>query len=340
MTSKRLTIVGISLAVVAVLGVGIWLWHRDAGSEAGGGTFRIGFNTWVGYGPLYVAREAGIFKKNGLNVELIRLEGTGERRAALLSKRIEALGSTIDDFVVGLSEGVNGKMVAVLDESRGADGIVAKQGIRTVQDLRGKRIAVQPGFVNHFFLLYVLDKAGIGPTEFQLVPLEPDKAADALLAGEVDVAVTWEPHLSAIKDTKGFELVLTTADPSAQHIIFDNLVIRTDVLDDRTKDVIALLKSWYEAIDYIKGNPEASYGILSKAFDITSEKEVGEMMEGVYFPTPQQNLDFMAQASGAQSIAKKVVDLYLKVDVIRTAPSVTSIKSSIDPQFLRAAVSK
>ena len=95
-----------------------------------------------------------------------------------------------------------------------------------------------------------------------------------------------------------------------------------------------------QAIDYIKGNPEASYGILSKAFDITSEKEVGEMMEGVYFPTPQQNLDFMAQASGAQSIAKKVVDLYLKVDVIRTAPSVTSIKSSIDPQFLRAAVSK
>jgi NitT/TauT family transport system substrate-binding protein len=339
MTNKRLATIVVLLVVAAIAGLGIWHWRGDATSEAGI-PFRIGFNTWVGYGPLYVARDVGIFKKNGLNVELIRLEGTGERRAALLSKRIDALGSTIDDFVVGLSEGINGKMVAVLDESNGADGIIAKQGIKTVQDLRGKRIAVQPGFVNHFFLLYVLDKAGIGPTEFQLVPMEPDKAADALFAGDVDVAVTWEPHLSAIKGKKGFELVLTTADSSAQHIIFDNLVIRSDVLSDRGKDVIALLKSWYEAIDYIKGNPEASYGILAKAFDITSEKEVGEMMEGVYFPTPQQNFDFMAQASGAQSIAKKVVDLYLKVGVIRADLSATSIKNSIDPQFLRAATPK
>jgi NitT/TauT family transport system substrate-binding protein len=310
-------------------------------SSAADAPFRIGFNTWVGYGPLYLAQEAGIFKKRNLNVELIRLEGTGERRAALLAKRIEALGSTMDDFVLGLSEGVNGKMVMVLDESKGADGIIAKRGIKSLRDLRGKRIAVQPGFVNHFFLLYMLEQVGIAPNQFQLVPMEPDKAAAALFANEVDVAVTWEPHLSAIKGKKEFEMITTTADARAQHIIFDNLVIRNDVLTDRRNDVVELIKCWYEALDYMKANPEPSYKILAKEFGLP-EKEVAETFEGVYFPTIQENMKFMSAASGtgAMPIARKVIDLYTKAGLMKKALERGLLENSVPTQFLKDAAAR
>jgi NitT/TauT family transport system substrate-binding protein len=336
---KRAAYAIILLSVLSGLAqADLWFGRSATAAET---VFRIGFNTWVGYGPFYVAQESGIFKKHNLNVELIRLEGTGERRAALLAKRIDALGSTMDDFVLGLSEGVNGKMVAVLDESKGADGIIAKKGIKSLRDLKGKRIAVQPGFVNHFFLLYMLDQVGIAPNQFQMVPMEPDKAAAALFAGEVDVAVTWEPHLSAIKGKKEFEMITTTADARAQHIIFDTLVIRDDVLTDRKKDVVELIKAWYEALDYIKANADVSNKILAKEFGMP-EKEVAETMEGVSFPTLQENIKFMTATTGAAAapMAKKVIDLYVKAGVMKKAPEAGLLSSSLPVQFLKDATSK
>jgi NitT/TauT family transport system substrate-binding protein len=326
------------LVLFGLAAADLWIQRAPRAAE---NPFRIGFNTWVGYGPLYVAQEAGIFKKHNLNVELIRLEGTGERRAALLAKRIDALGSTMDDFVLGLSEGVNGKMVAVLDESKGADGIIAKKGIKSLRDLKDKRIAVQPGFVNHFFLLYMLNQVGIAPNQFQMVPMEPDKAAAALFAKEVDVAVTWEPHLSLIKGNKDYEMITTTADARAQHIIFDNLVVRDDVLNDRKKDVVELIKAWYEALDYIKANPDPSYKVLAKEFGLP-EKEVAETMEGVYFPTIQENIKFMGATTGpaALPIGKKVVDLYVKAGVMKKALAPGLLEASIPGQYLKDAVPK
>jgi NitT/TauT family transport system substrate-binding protein len=338
MTRRRILLISTILAIIGLFGLSARSYRPWA--QPVPTPFRIAFNTWVGYGPFYIAQQTGIFNRHHLDVELIRLEGTGERRAALLAKRIDALGSTMDDFVVGLSEGVNGEMVAVLDESRGADGIVAKQDITTVSDLRGKRIAVQPGFVNHFFLLYELQKAGIGPTDFQLVPLEPDTAFAALEAGEVDAAVTWEPHLSAVKGQTKFHVVMDTSYPQAQHIIFDNLLVRTDIGASRRNDVIELLKSWYEALDYMKRNQESTNKILGKVFDLPPQ-EIPKVLTGVWFPNWKQNISFMDDrpetGSGALAIAQKVVELYTTVGVIRTPLSNDIVKQHIASVFLRQA---
>src|SRR2546430_1151545 len=130
MSRKTALIITLSLGII-LTAVGFW-WSSS--SFLTPSTFRIAFNTWVGYGPFYIAQEKGFFKEEGLNVELQRIEGTGERRAALISGRIEALGSTIDDLVVGASQNVPAKMVLGIDESHGADGVVAVRSIRTLQD--------------------------------------------------------------------------------------------------------------------------------------------------------------------------------------------------------------
>ncbi|HXV99855.1 MAG TPA: ABC transporter substrate-binding protein, partial [Anaerolineae bacterium] len=258
--SSKLKGLLVTLVIIIVIGV-------VAGCQQGAGAtepIRVGFNTWVGFGPFYIAQEKGFFAKRGLNVELQRIEGTGDRRSAFIAGRLEGMGSTVDDLIIGAAQGVQGKMVLGLDESIGADGILTTKDITEVADFKGKSIAVQPGFVNHFFLLYILDANGLTSKDVTVVPMEPDKASAAFVADEVDIAVTWEPHLSEVeKNRPDGKRFLTTNDYPG--IIVDILTFRNDVIDNRPDDVRAFVDAWYEAVDYLQTNPEEANAIIAEA---------------------------------------------------------------------------
>src|SRR5215213_658537 len=266
------------IGLFALIIVALFIFSQTRCSKPG--PFRVAFNTWVGYGPLYIAQEKGFFKEEGLEVELQRIEGTGDRRAALIAGRIEALGSTIDDLVVGASQGVTARMVLGIDESAGADGIVAINSIKDIKDLKGKTVAVQPGFVNHFFLLYLLDRNGIPANDVRIEAMEPDAAGLAFVAQKIDVAVTWEPYLSRAKERSDGHVLITTADPVARGVIVDNLIVRDDVIQRRRTDVEKLIRAWFKAVLYLKTNPDDGNAIIGKAFGL-SPKEVAETLKGV-----------------------------------------------------------
>ena len=147
-----------------------WGWFSAAISSSGARRLHLtlGFKTWVGYSPFYVADKEGFLAAEGLQVEFQRIEGTAEQRQALIAGRLDALGTTIDDVAVGAEQGVPAKVVLAVDRSNGADGVVVSSDIEDVSELRGRSVAVQPGFVSHFFLLYVLDQHGISPKDIRI----------------------------------------------------------------------------------------------------------------------------------------------------------------------------
>jgi len=291
--------------------------------------FRIGFNTWVGYGPFYIAKEKGFFQDEGLNVDLIRIEGTGDRRAALIGNRIEALGSTVDDFVIGLSQGLNGKMVLMVDASQGGDGIIVKQNINSVKDFKNKKIGVQPGFVSHFFLLSLLDKYGIPADSVTIVALEPDAAAAAIYNNEIDVAVTWEPNLSAVKNHTNYKLLLTTKDSIARDIIVDNLIVRDDIDDEKIRKVN---RAWFRAISYMQTNREDALAIISKNFSL-EKGELSNMLSGVHFPSLQENKVFFEKK--ALDLAKDAQRLYTQSQIINGTPyNLQNLNTRITASYL------
>ena len=217
-------------------------------------------------------------------------EGTGERRAALVAGRLEGAGSTADDLIIGAAQDVPAKMVLALDESVGADGILTGQDISEPSQLRGKSIAVQPGFVNHFFLLYVLDSHGLSSKDVKIVPMEPDKASAAFLSRDVDVAVTWEPHLSEVKNHRqDGRVLLTTKD--YPDIIVDILVFRNDFINTHSHQVRAFVEAWYDALDFLRENPDESHAIIAAALGLKKE-EIGGMLKGVKFLGREDNLRY------------------------------------------------
>jgi len=276
------------------------------------GKVKVTINSWVGFGPLFIAQEAGIFEKHGLSIEIVRMENAPDRRASLLNDRVQVVASTLDDLAVTLSQGVSATAFCCADYSYGGDAIIAKKGI-TLDSIRNFSIAVQPGFVHHFFLLYVLyEKDSTLIDNLKISPMLANDAGAAFLAGNVDVAVTWQPYIfQALENGSGDTLATTKRYPWA---MFDIFIAKEDWLKKNPKFVAKFRDSWDEALDYMEKNPEKSLKILSENLGFDTD-EVKAMLDDIKFLTSEEGKDWiMPRIEGG--LAEKVVKIWKKAGYI------------------------
>jgi NitT/TauT family transport system substrate-binding protein len=135
-------------------------------------TYRIGLGPWIGFGPLYLAKEKGYFDEAGLNVDLIVLTGLAERNSALKSGKIDGLAAPVDYFVLSAGHKLEMTIVMAIDESVGGDGIVSRKEIQKIEDLRGKKVAFQRGLPSEFFIRALLRDHGVSLDEIQSLDME------------------------------------------------------------------------------------------------------------------------------------------------------------------------
>ena len=109
------------------------------------GTLKVGHSTWVGYGPFYIALEKGFFKEEGVDVEFVIMEDTAIKIGALFADQIDIAASTSDEFPSYLKPGKTVRYFMAVDYSNGGDGIVASKSIKTVADLKGKKLGLGQG---------------------------------------------------------------------------------------------------------------------------------------------------------------------------------------------------
>jgi len=247
---------------------------------------RIGLVTWLGYGPFYIAQEKGFFKENNVEVQLEKIEGDVERRAAIASGNLDAIALTLDAMIVLRANGIPLKAVMAIDSSNGGDGIVAIENIGSIQDLKGHEIAFPTGLPSHFFLYSVLKKNGMNMSDIKPVVMDADQAGAAFASGKIDAAVTWEPWLSKAKEVgRGHVLADSRTNPGD---IADVLFMREDVISSRSQEVEGLIKAWYKAVDFVSANPDEAKAIMSKAFGLPNEK-VTSLLPGIRYEGKQGN---------------------------------------------------
>ena len=259
------------LFVIAALG-----YYFLKGNSSQEEKVKVTINSWVGFGPLFVAQEVGLFEKSNLNIEIIKLEDAPDRRAALLSDRVQIVGSTLDDLAVSLSQGIDAVAISCADYSNGGDAIIAKKSIKSLDTIPNFAIAVQPGFVNHFFLLYVLKQNGILADSLKIKPMKPDDAGAAFIAGNIDVAVTWQPHIyKAVESPNGCNILASSNDyPEA---ILDIFIAKRDWVKNNPEFVTSFRRSWDEALIYMENNKEKANNILAKDLGLSPD-DVGAML--------------------------------------------------------------
>jgi NitT/TauT family transport system substrate-binding protein len=254
-----------------------------AAGSATAGTISVGHTIWVGYGPLYLARDLGYFKDEGVDVQLQVVDDSALAMAAQAGGKLDGTAVTIDEILKYRSEADCFKAVAVLDESHGGDGMVATDKINSIADLKGQTVAMNEGSTSQFWFSYLLKKQGIPLTSVTVSNMTADDAAAAFIAGRVPVAVTWEPNLTLVKTKKvGKVLIDSSATPG---VIVDVLELSCSTIKDKPNDVKGFIKALYRAVDYMKANPEKADAIMAKGVGGYLEKpaDFADAEKGVKF---------------------------------------------------------
>jgi NitT/TauT family transport system substrate-binding protein len=293
----------------------------------------IGFSAWPGWFPWQVAEEKGLFTKNGVNVELKYFDSYTDSLNALSTGVIDANSQTLNDTLASISGGAKETIVLVNDNSTGNDKIIAREGINSVADLKGKKIAVEQGTVDHYLLLLALAEAKLTPNDIELVPLTTDAAAAAFAGGQVDAVGAFAPFTTTALQRKGSRAVATSAEfPGA---IPDHLVVKPELVKDHPNEVQALVNTWFDTLKWIKDNKDAAIEIMAKRGGVTTE-DYKSYDAGTTIFTRQQNLDAFTPGTTPAHLnfqADKIVDFITSTGLAKDKPSLDGL---FDDRFVKA----
>ena len=268
----------------------------------------VGINTWAGHAPGIVFNNgmdpnAGSqYKtKHGMDVKFVLLEDPSAKFAAFRTGQIDIMWNTVDNWAREASmlalENKAGKSIILQDWSRGGDGIVALSSIRSVEDLKGKKIACTQFTPSHFLLLYLLAQSGLSPEDRNAIEKnimftnDAPAAAAAFIAKQVDAAVTWEPDLSGAVNARGSEAHVLVSTQAATNIIADTLCARQELIDQAPETVRDFVHGWLDGIEMIKNNPNGSYEVVGKALKLDNETVSG-MLSGLKLTPYADNAQF------------------------------------------------
>lgn len=172
---------------------------------------KLGLQPWLGYGPLWVAQEQGFFDAHGLDVDLATFNWDQDMAAALASGNLDVVAYATNGVISNFNQGVDQKGFLIMDLSFEADAIIAGKDITSIEDLRGKRVAFESGATSDLLMNYALKVNGMSLADIDHVPMGASEAGLALVAGRVDVAVSYEPYISTALSVSDENSVLFTA---------------------------------------------------------------------------------------------------------------------------------
>ncbi|MCB1135213.1 MAG: ABC transporter substrate-binding protein [Chlamydiia bacterium] len=268
--------------------------------------FRLAINPWPGYEPLYLAQELGIFDSLALDVDIVEMSSLADIRRAFERGRIDAMCCSLVEAVDAIESGeIDGRIAMVTDFSDGGDALLARADIASMQELKGKKVAVEPTALGRYILHRALEIHGIRPSDILAVPMEAVSMHDALARGEVDAILTYPPFLDT---TKGRLLFSSTELPGE---IADVLIVSNKALADPNLQT-RLHAAWRGALLHMTETPEVSAELMARREGM-SPSEFQNSLSTLRFVTADEQQPVLRGATLANTI-RSVQSLILPRD--------------------------
>jgi NitT/TauT family transport system substrate-binding protein len=288
---------------------------------------KVAYSDWPGWTAFAIGAEKGWFKDAGVDVELLWFE-YGPSMEAFTAGKVDAVMVTNGDALVTGATGGKNVMVLVTDYSNGNDMVVAKPGIKSLKDLKGKKIGVEVGLVDHLLLLNGLKKAGLGEGDVTIVPTPTNQAPQVLASGQVDAVAAWQPNSgAALKALPGSTAVYTSADEPG--LIYDMITVTPQSLAQHRADWVKFVSVWNKIVAYLADPKTRADGIkIMAARAGVSPEDYAAFMSGTRLLTLAEGAKIMAaKTTGFDSVAgsAKIADSFnVKNEVYKEAQDVAA----------------
>lgn len=321
--------------LTAVAGTALLAACGDDTTDTPGAAAKVtlGFSAWPGWFPWQVAQEKGLFAKNNVTVELKYFDSYTDSLNALATGNLSCNSQTLNDTLSSVSGGSKQTIVLLNDNSTGNDQIIAAPGIRTVAELKGKKVAAEQGTVDHYLLLLALEKAGLTEKDVTFTPLLTDAAAAAFVAGQVDAVGVFAPFTTTALGRAGSTAISTSKDfPGA---IPDALSFQSQFVKDHPAEVQAVVQTWFDTTAWIKANPAEAVGIMAKKGGV-SDEDYKSYDAGTTIFTKEQNIEAFTPGSDAKHLdfqANKIAEFLVSTKLVDTKPPLDGL---FEPKFVKA----
>ena len=310
---------------------------------------RVRVNIWVGCVGGLVANggldtaAGSIYDKKGLKVSFKIIDDWTEGTAALASNNVDVMLTTADvwakDYAQLQEKGFNAHSVFMVDWSRGADGVIGRQGINSIEDLAGKTIAYAPYTPSHFLLWNGLKSSGLSTEQrneiFSKAVHTKDGIEPATLFAQqkVDAAVAWDPDMSdAVAKRQGSKKIYDTR--VANRLVADILVVSDRFAAASPQTVRKFLEGWLEGVEFIRQQPARAHTLIGTIKDFNIPSDLAKtMLEGVRLSDYADNKAFFGNGAGSDynNIIGMAQDMYRELRLIKRAPDP---ESSVDRRYV------
>ena len=332
--NKKIIILAITLLII-IIG---WLVFKNfttttTTTKFYQGKITIGYTTWPGYLGLYIAKDKGYFQDAGLDVDVKGYISLVEQYADYISGKTQGSAMLTLDVINQAYGDLDHKIVTAIDYSNGSDGIVASPNIKTIADVKGKKVAFEFGTLEEFFLRYALDKNNINFSDIVPINLGPEASAEAFVKGKTDVAVTYEPFMSKALSKIGGNKIYSSKD--APGLITDVLAFHTSFLNENSDTIEAIITAYFKAVEFWTDSPDEANIIIAKYLNTTPD-QVPDQTGGLTLLDERDNHTAFTFSSGLQSLYGNLrnIDEFVraqKKDDVKKMDTDTLI----EPRFIR-----
>ena len=248
---------------------------------------KVATSLWPGYEPLYLARYLDVFHTD---IEVVQLGSASDVLRAFRNGSVEVAAMTLDEALMLAANGEPLTVLMALDFSNGADVVMVWPDIKSLADLKSRRVGIESTVLGAMFLTAALEEAGLTLNDVQLVNLPQDQHYDALLQHQVDAIVTFEPVRTRLRNAGAAILFDSSAVPE---LIVDVLVVHRNAIEERDVQLQDLVRGYYEARSYMVTHPAEAHAYIARRQQLTP-LELQQAYTGLRLPSLNDNIRWIS----------------------------------------------
>ncbi len=297
----------------------------------------IGTVIWIGYSPLYVAHELDLFEPYGVEVDLIIYSDNTMMTKALKDGTAQAGTLTYDEVIRAIAaEGLKIKTVMPIDYSNGGDALVANETIKSVTDLKGKKVGFNFLAPPDILMAYALQQHGMTQDDIEPLNIPADAIPGAMESARIVAGATYEPNVSILLDMVGghrYHVIFSSEE--APGLITDTLAFTDAFIRQHPDAVKGVIQGYLDGLQYIKDHPKESARIISMTMGVRMGS-VPEEMKTVYNPTLEEMPEVFGKSDKISSFynsGELIGNLLVEKKAIKAIPP---IPETFDARFVQA----
>ncbi len=266
----------------------VWLSLLTACAPPPAAPLVLGLGPWIGYDPFILAREERLV--DGQRLKLIELSSSTATMRHFRNGLLDLAAMTLDQALQLAAQGMDLRIIAVLNESRGADVVMVSPAMAGLHQLKGQVIVAESSTASVLMLRSLLDVAGLQAGDVQILPMESSQHLGVLQTRRAVAAISYEPMATRLA-ASGYVRSLDSRQLDAR--IMRVLVVRHEVLQQRADDVDQVLRVWAAGLRQLEADPQGAALVLAPSLEMASEAYL-DAMEGLRQMTPADSLAYLA----------------------------------------------